>query len=63
MVDYTTFIEIGNEVYKEKGGTYSEDTAAELIQVLGEFWSRNKEELKQIGRREAKRIIERNLNV
>jgi len=63
MVDYTTFIELGHEVYKEKGGTYQEGTAADLVQTLAAFWSRNKEELKTIGRREAKRVIERNLSV
>jgi len=63
MVDYTTFIELGHEVYKEKGGTYQEGTAAELVEVLAGFWSRNKQELKTIGRREAKRIIQQNLNV
>lgn len=63
MVDYTTFIEIGHEVYKEKGGTYQENTAAELVETLAAFWSRNKDELKTIGRREAKKVIERNLSV
>lgn len=63
MVDYTEFVELGHEVYQEKGGTYDENTAAELVEILAGFWQRNKEELKTIGRREAKRIIDRNLNV
>lgn len=63
MVDYTTFIELGHEVFKEKGGTYQEDTAAELVEILAAFWQRNKEELKTIGRREAKRIIDENMDV
>lgn len=63
MVDYTTFIQLGHEVYKEKGGTYNQGTAVDLVETLGLFWSRNKEELKTIGRREAKRLIEENMNV
>lgn len=63
MVSYTEFIEAGHEVYQEKGGRYQEGTAAELVQLLAEFWQRNKEQLKAIGYREAKRVIDRNLNV
>lgn len=63
MVTYTEFIEAGHEAYQEMGGTYQEDTAAELVQLLAEFWQRNKEELIEIGKREAKRIIKRNLDV
>lgn len=63
MVTYTEFIEIGHEVYKSKGGQYEEGTAADLVEVLAGFWQRNKDELKTIGRREAKRIIDKNMNV
>ena len=63
MVDYTTFVELGHEVYQEKGGTYEEGTAAELVEILAGSWQRNKAELKTIGRREAHRTIDRNLNV
>lgn len=61
MVEYTEWIELGHEVYKAKGGTYGSDTAAELVEELAAFWERNKEELLVIGRREARRILERQL--
>jgi hypothetical protein len=63
MVEYTEWIEIGNEVYQAKGGTYGENTAVELIEELADFWNRNREELITIGRREARRIIEDQLQV
>lgn len=63
MVTYTEFVEAGHEVFQEQGGTYGEDTAAELVELLAEFWNRNKDELIEIGKREAKRIIRRNLDV
>lgn len=57
MAEYTDVVEVMNEVHKEKGGTYQEDTAAEIIQLAAEFYNRNKEELEAIGRRELKRQI------
>lgn len=63
MVEYTEWIELGHDVYQAKGGTYGEGTAADLVEILAEFWSRNREELLTIGRREARRILERELQV
>lgn len=63
MVTYSEFISVGHEAYQELGGTYDEDTAAELVEILARFWQRNREELTTIGKREAKRIVKKNLNV
>lgn len=63
MVEYTEWIELGHEVYQAKGGTYEQSTAADLVQTLAEFWSRNREELLTIGRREARRVLEDQLTV
>lgn len=57
MAEYTDVVEVMNEVHKEKGGTYNEDTAAEIIRLAAEFYNRNKDELEAIGRRELKRQI------
>lgn len=61
MVEYTEWIELGHEVFKQKGGTYGENTAAELVQELAAFWNRNREDLISIGRTEARNILEGNL--
>lgn len=58
MAEYTDVVELMNEVHKEKGGTYGEDTAATIIQLAAEFYNRNKEEIDTITRRELKRQID-----
>lgn len=63
MVDYSEWVKAVHEAYKEKGGTYDEDTASEIVQIAAEFWQRNKEELKQIAYREAVRLAKKRLNV
>jgi len=63
MVDYSTWVEAVHEAYKAEGGTYTEGTAADLVQLAAEFWNRNKEELKAIGKREAVRIAREALDV
>lgn len=63
MVTYTEWVEAVNEAFVDLGGSYAEDTAAELIEEAAKFWKRNKEELKTIAYREAVRIAERNLNL
>jgi heterodisulfide reductase subunit B len=62
MAEYTDVVEVMNEVHKEKGGTYSEDTAAEIVRLAAEFYNRNSEEINAITRRELKRQIEKIYN-
>lgn len=57
MAEYTEVVEVMNEVHKEKGGTYDEDTAARIIQLAAEFYQRNKSEIESITKRELKRQI------
>lgn len=57
MVTYTDVVEVMNEVHREKGGTYGEGTAVEIVQLAAEFWQRNKEELVEIGKTELKNLI------
>jgi hypothetical protein len=63
MVEYSEWIEAVHEAYKTEGGTYDEGTASQLVQIAAEFWQRNKEELKQIGYREAVRLARRSINL
>jgi len=63
MVTYTEFVQLGHEVYKQKGGTYRDGTAADLVQTFAEYWSQNKTELKEMNRAEARQVFERNLSV
>jgi hypothetical protein len=62
MVSYEDWIGATHEAYKEMGGVYDGSTATELVQIASEFWNRNKDELKQIARREAVRIAKRMIN-
>lgn len=63
MVEYDTWVSVVHEAYQNQGGTYDEATAAEIVQLAAEFWQRNKDELKQIARREALRIAEDAISV
>jgi hypothetical protein len=62
MVTYPEWVKATHEAYKANGGTYSEGTAAEIVEAAAAFWERNKEELKQIAYREAVRIARRALD-
>lgn len=59
MATYTDVVDLMNEVHKEKGGTYAEGTAVEIVQLAAEFYNRNEEEINSITRRELKRQIDR----
>lgn len=58
MASYTDVVDLMNEVHKEKGGSYGEGTAVEIVQLAAEFYNRNEEEIKTITRRELKRQID-----
>jgi len=58
MAEYTDVVDLMNEVHKEKGGTYGEGTAVEIVQLAADFYNRNQEEINSITRRELKRQIE-----
>lgn len=63
MVEYTEWIEAVHEAFQRQGGTYNEDTAAELVEIAGEFWQENKEELIELAFDAAIRVAMRQLNV
>jgi len=63
MVEYSVWIEVGNEVFKAKGGVYGDETATELIQVLADYWNENKDELRSMSRSQAKNVAQANLQV
>lgn len=62
MVSYSEWVSAVHAAYKANGGTYSEGTAADIVQLAAEFWQRNKEELKTIGQREAERLARQRLD-
>lgn len=45
MVSYTKYTAIAHDVYKSKGGTYP-DGLTTVSSTFGEFWSENKDQLK-----------------
>lgn len=45
MVTYNEWTTAVHTAYKERGGTYTGDTAAELTTVAAQFWQENKEQL------------------
>jgi len=61
MVEYIVWVEIGHDVFKAKGGVYREDTAAELTQVLADYWNTYKDELQEMSRSEARQTAQANL--
>lgn len=64
MVEYTEWIEIGNEVYKAKGGSYQgRESVQSVISVLAAYWQENKTELMSASRQEARRMAQRDMDV
>lgn len=57
MATYQDVVDLINEVHKDKGGTYTEATAVEIIQLAADFYNRNEEEIKAMTRRELRRQI------
>jgi predicted Zn-dependent peptidase len=43
MAEYTDVIEQINAVHKDKGGTYGENTAVEIVQIGAEYYRQNTE--------------------
>jgi len=64
MVEYTEWTEIGHEVYKQKGGTYTgRGSAQSVTSTLAEFWQQNTERLRSASRSEAREIARQNMTV
>jgi hypothetical protein len=64
MVEYTTWTEIGHEVYQDMGGTYTNrESAQSVTSTLAEFWNQNTDRLRQASEAEARRIARQNMNV
>jgi hypothetical protein len=59
MAEYTDVVAVMNQVHKEKGGTYSEGTAVEIVQLASTFYNQKQEEIDTMGRQELKTQINR----
>ena len=45
MAEYTDVVAQIHAVHKDKGGTYDEDTAAEIVQLAAGYYRQNTEEV------------------
>lgn len=58
MAEFTDLVAVMNEVHKDKGGTYSENTAPEIIELAGEVYQDNKQLVLEADRDELYRTVE-----
>jgi len=63
MVEYSEWIKAVHTAYKRQGGTYDEDTAADLVEVAAQFWQENKEQLIELAFDAAVRVAIEALDV
>ena len=60
MVDFPTTVQLVHESYRELGGEYqTEDAAQELMSFASDIWNENKEELKAAAKEVAKTAIKK----
>jgi len=52
MAEFTDLVSVMNEVHKDKGGTYGENTAVEIIQLAGQVYRDNKQLVLEADRQE-----------
>jgi len=45
MAEYTDVVAAINQVHKDKGGDYGEDTAVEIVQLAAEYYRNETEEV------------------
>lgn len=64
MVEYTTWVSLGHDVYKSKNGQYNGREAAQTVtQTLATYWSENKDRLKGATESQARQILQKEMKV
>ena len=59
MAEFTDLVSVMNEVHKDKGGTYGENTAVEIIELAGQVYRDDKQMVLDASRQELYRIVDR----
>jgi hypothetical protein len=58
MAEFTDLVSVMNEVHKDKGGTYGENTAVEIIQLAGQVYRDNKQTVLDADRQQLYQIVD-----